>query len=73
MIPYKNHKLVINAVAELRKFVKTPFRVIFLGSGKDEYKKYLKNLIKEKEIEDYFIFINKTKYIKNFRYYRRWN
>ncbi len=66
LIPYKNHKLVIDAVDELRKFVKTPFIVIFLGSGKDEYKKYLKNLIQEKEIEGYFIFKNKTKYIKKF-------
>ena len=66
LIPYKNHELVIDAVDELRKIIKTPFVVIFLGSGKDEYKKYLKSLVKEKEIENYFIFKNKTKYIKKF-------
>jgi glycosyltransferase involved in cell wall biosynthesis len=66
LIPYKNHKLVINAVDELRKFVKTQFKVIFLGSGKNEYKQYLKSLIKEKKIENYFIFKNRTKYIKKF-------
>ena len=27
---------------ELRKFVKTQFKAIFLGSGKNEYKQYLK-------------------------------
>ena len=66
MIPYKNHKLVIDAVDELRKFVKTQFKVIFLGSGKNEYKKYLKIIIKQKKIENYFIFKNRTKYIKKF-------
>ena len=66
LIPYKNHELVIDAVDELRKIIKTPFVVIFLGSGKDEYKKYLKSLVKEKEIENYFIFKNKTKSIKKF-------
>ena len=48
LIPYKNHKLVIDVMDELRKFVKTQFKVIFLGSGKNEYKQYLKSLIKEK-------------------------
>ena len=42
---------MINAVDELRKFVKTQFKVIFLGSGKNEYKQYLKSLIKEKKLK----------------------
>ncbi len=66
LIPYKNHKLVIEAVDSLRKIVKKEFKVIFLGSGKDAYKKFLKNLIKEKKIKKYFIFKNKTKNIQTF-------
>ena len=66
LIPYKNHKLVIEAVGSLKNIVKRDFKVIFLGSGNNEYKFYLKNLIKEKKITDYFIFRNRTKNIKNF-------
>ena len=66
LIPYKNHKLVIDAVNSLSKVVKKKFKVIFLGSGKKEYRSYLKRLIKERQIESYFLFKNKTKNIHNF-------
>ena len=66
LIPYKNHQLVINAVELLQHKVKKNFKVIFLGSGSVEYKLFLNNLIKKKKIENYFIFKNRTKNIKNF-------
>ena len=66
LIPYKNHRLVIEAVDSLRKIIKKEFKVIFLGSGQNEYKKFLKDLIKKRKIKKYFIFKNRTKYIYNF-------
>ena len=66
LIPYKNHKLVIEAVYHLSKFVKKDFKVIFLGSGESEYKKSLKNLIAKRMIQKFFIFRDKTEYIQNY-------
>ena len=66
LIPYKNHKLVIEAVHHLSKFVEKDFKVIFLGSGKSEYKKFLKNLITKKMIEKFFIFRDKTEHTQSY-------
>ena len=68
LIPYKNHKLVIEAVHHLSKFVEKDFKVIFLGSGKSEYNKFLKNLITKKMIEKFFILEIKRTYPKLFKY-----
>ena len=65
LIPYKNHKLIIRSVCSLSK-IKKNFKVIFLGSGKEKYKNNLKNLIKKKKLERFFIFRDRTKYIKGF-------
>ncbi len=66
LIPYKNHKLVIRAADLLRKLTKKNFKIIFLGSGQRKYKLSLKNMIKERGVEDHFIFKNSTKKINNF-------
>ena len=66
LIPYKNHKLVIEAVHNLSKFVKKDFKVIFLGSGRSEYKKFLINLITEKMIQKFIIFRDKSEHIQNY-------
>ena len=66
LIPYKNHKLVIEAVDSLRKIVKKEFKVIFLGSGKDAYKKFLKNLIKKKKLKNILFLKIKQKIFRPF-------
>ena len=60
LIPYKNHKLVIEAAENLISQTKKEFKIIFLGSGRDSYQKFLKKLIKKKKIQKYFSFIDKT-------------
>ena len=60
LIPYKNHKLVIEAAENLISQTKKEFKIIFLGSGIDSYQKFLKKLIKKKKIQKYFSFIDKT-------------
>ena len=66
LIPYKNHKLVIEATESLSNLIQKEFKIIFLGSGKDDYLKYLKNLTRNKKIQKYFSFIKKTKHTHNF-------
>lgn len=66
LIPYKNHKLVIEAVHQLSKFTKKDFKVIFLGSGRSEYKQFLKKLINKKKIQKFFIFRDKSEYTQNY-------
>ena len=65
MIPYKNHRLIIESVYYLSQ-IKRNFKVIFLGSGQEKYKENLKNIIKNKKLNRFFIFKNRTKYIKSF-------
>ncbi len=66
LIPYKNHKLVIEAADSLIKLTKKKFKIIFLGSGKDEYQKFLRGLIRKKRIQNYFSFRDKTTHTSNF-------
>lgn len=65
LIPYKNHRLIIESVYYLSQ-IKRNFKVIFLGSGQEKYKENLKNIIKKKKLNRFFIFKNRTKYIKSF-------
>ena len=66
LIPYKNHELVIEAAEILVNLTKKEFKIIFLGSGEDKYKKFLKDLIKNKKLQKYFSFIDKTINTQNF-------
>ena len=66
LIPYKNHKLIIEATERLIKLTKKEFKIIFLGSGKTDYQKSLEELIKNKKIEKYFSFKGKTVHTHNF-------
>lgn len=66
LIPYKNHKLVIEAAENLKNITKKEFKIIFLGSGNDDYQKFLKDLIKNKKIQKYFSFREKTMDTHNF-------
>ena len=66
LIPYKNHELVIEAAENLINLTKKEFKIIFLGSGKSDYQKFLKNLIKNKKIQKYFSFQDKTIHTHNF-------
>lgn len=66
LIPYKNHKLVIEATERLINLTKKEFKVIFLGSGKSDYQKSLEELIKDKKLQKYFAFKEKTVHTHNF-------
>ena len=66
LIPYKNHKLVIEATERLINLTKKEFKVIFLGSGKSDYQKSLEELIKDKKLQKYFAFKEKTVQTHNF-------
>ncbi len=66
LIPYKNHKLVIEATERLINLTKKEFKIIFLGSGKSDYQKSLEELIKDKKIQKYFSFNDKTVHTHNF-------
>ena len=66
LIPYKNHKLVIEAAESLIKLTKKDFKIIFLGSGTDDYQLFLKKLVKNKKIQKYFSFKDATIYTQNF-------
>ena len=54
LIPYKNHRLIIESVYYLSQ-IKRNFKVIFLGSGQEKYKENLKNIIKNKKLNRFFI------------------
>jgi len=61
LIPYKNHKLVIEACRELKKF---NFQINIVGDGDKNYTNELQNLILKYNVEDKFKFYGKCKDLK---------
>ncbi len=53
LLPYKNHMLIIEACRIIRN---ENFLIYFVGRGKDEYVKKLKNLINKYKLEEKIVF-----------------
>ena len=63
LIPYKNHKLVIDACREIKNL---NFQINIVGEGERNYTEKLKNLVLKYNMKDKFKFYGKCKDLKKF-------
>ena len=66
LIPYKNHLMIVKAVEILKKETKNNFKVIFIGSGTNEYEKEIYNEILVRNLFDKIIMKKKNDKIYNY-------
>ena len=66
LIPYKNHLMIVKAVEILKKETKKNFKVIFIGSGTNEYEKEIYNEILVRNLFDKIIMKKKNDKIYNY-------
>ena len=62
LIPYKNHRLLINACSKIKSIEN--FRIDLVGDGERSYKNELKKLIKKNDLTNKIIFHGK---VRNYR------